>query len=168
MQERNRLKSAVIAVIIGVLPLAAIGLVICFLVWFEVGTVRFANQSTASVIQAWQGVAELVKTLLASFWSSFVILLGFSVVAFILGALARIFAQFEEFNPTATIVYQVAAVIGVLSSTPLLVPYVAAQLLSGNRKALISQAKQVTVGLLAPPDKSLARSNDSDDADNTG
>ncbi|MFQ3638044.1 MAG: hypothetical protein SNJ57_19645 [Cyanobacteriota bacterium] len=166
MQERNKLKSVVIAVITGFLALAAIGLVIGFLGWFGAGTVSFATQSTASVVQAWQGIAGLVETLLASSWSSVVILIGFSVLALIVWWLARVFAQYEEFNPTATLVYQVVAPIGVVSglllSTPLLVPYAVAQVFSGNGDALIGQAKQVA-GLLAPPEvKSLPTSNDSD------
>jgi hypothetical protein len=162
MQERNRLKSVVIAIITGLLALAAIMLVIGFLGWFGAGIFSFANQSTESVIQAWQGIAGLVKTLLASSWSSIVILIGFSVLALIVWWLARVFAQYEEFNPTATLVYQVVAPIGVMSglllSTPLLVPYAAVQVASGNSDALIDQAKQVA-GLLAPPEvKSLPRS----------
>jgi len=166
MQERNRLKSVVIAVITGFLALSAIGLVIGFLGWFGAGTVTFANRSTASVIQAWQGIAGLVETILASSWSTVVILSGFSVLALIVWRLARVFAQYEEFNPTATIVYQVVAPVGfasgLLLSMPLLIPYAATQVFSGKSDALIGQAKQVA-GLLAPPEvKSLPRSRDSD------
>lgn len=162
MQERNRLKSVVIAVITGFLALAAVGLVVGFLGWFGSGTISFANKSTTSVTQAWQGIAGLIEVLLTSSWSSIVILIGFSIVALIVWWLARVLAQY---NPVATIVHQVVAPIGVVSglllATPLLVPYAAAQVVSGNGDALIGQARQVA-GLLAPPEvKSLPRGSDS-------
>jgi hypothetical protein len=158
MQERNRLKSAAIICIQGLLALAAVGLIIGFLGWFGSGIISFSNKSTVGITQAWQGIAGLVETLLTSSWSSILILGGFSIFALTVWWLARIFAQYEEFNPMATIVYQVvtpiAVIPGLLFSTPLLFPYVAIQIFSGNSDILIGQAQQAA-SLIAPPEVKL-------------
>jgi hypothetical protein len=158
MPEQNRLKSAAIIAITGFLSLGAVGLIAGFLVWFGSGFISFANKSTAGITQAWQGISGLVETLLTSSWSSIVILGGFSILALIVWWLARTFAQYEEFNPAATIVYQVVTPIviipSLLLSSPFLFSYVAIQAFSGNGDALINQVQQVA-GLIAPPEVKL-------------
>jgi hypothetical protein len=167
MPEQNTVESAAIIAIKGFLALAAIGLIVGFLGWFGSGFMSFANKSTAGITQAWQGIAGLVETFLTSSWSSIVILGGFSILALIVWWLARIFAQYEEFNPIATIVYQVVTPITVipslLISTPFWFSYAAIQLFSGNGDVLIGQAQQVA-GLVTPPEvKFLPKGKDDND-----
>ena len=149
----------------GFLALSAIVLVLGFLGWFCFGTISFANQSTTSAIHAWQGISGLVVIFLGSIWSSIVIIAGFSILALLVWCLARIFAQYEDYNPLATIVYQVTTPVVVIPISllfaPLLLPYAVQRVFSGNGANLIGQAKQIG-SLFAPPEvKSLPGSKDS-------
>jgi hypothetical protein len=155
MQEQNRRQPA--DIITALLFSAAVTLIIGFLWWFSSGIISFADKSTVSAVQALQGISGLIETLFASSWSTLIILFGFFIITLMVCLFAKILSQYDEFNPIATIIYQTLGVTVIVSGSvflsPILVPYAAKQMFSGNSDALFGQAKQVA-GLIAPSDDS--------------
>jgi hypothetical protein len=156
MQEQNRRQPA--DIISALLFSVTVPLIIGSMWWFGSGIISFADKSTVSAVKALEGISGLVETLFASIWSTLIILSGFFIIALVMYLVAKILSQYDEFNPMATIIYQILGVTVIVSGSvllsPILVPYATTQMFSGNSDSLLGQAKQVA-GLIAPSDDSI-------------
>jgi hypothetical protein len=155
MQDQNR--EQLTGIITALLLSTTVALIVGFMWWFSSGIISFADKSTVSAVQALQGISGLIETLFASSWSTFIILFGLFIITLMVCLFAKILSQYDEFNPIATIIYQFLGVTVMVSGSvflsPILVPYAATQMFSGNGDALFGQAKHVA-GLIASSDDS--------------
>ncbi|MBD1906453.1 hypothetical protein H6F53_13295 [Trichocoleus sp. FACHB-832] len=175
MSKDSGIKKFVTNSVIVSLITAALLLIFGFLAWFGYGIWSLSKSTPEAVTKAWEAIAALLALGLASSISSVIILVGFCVISIVVWMLARVFAKYEEFQPIAEIVYQLLTPIIVipafLVTFPILVPYAAGRVLTGNGTQLLEQAKNISE-LLSPPetkflegDRSLGSKNLKEDDD---
>jgi hypothetical protein len=77
-----------------------------------------------------------------------VALFGFAIMALLIWWLSRIFSQYEEFQPTSIVVYQMVAPVGLVAglilASPVLISYATIRLFQGNGKSLMSEFKEAS------------------------
>ncbi len=135
---------------------SAITLVFGFIIWFVHGTVMVSDLSEKIVAQGWGALIALMAVFLSFIVPSIVTLFGFGVMALLIWWLSRVFSQYEEFQPTALIVYQLVAPVGMIAAlilaSPVLISYAVIRLFNGSGQALISEVKEAS-SILLPIEK---------------
>ncbi len=131
---------------------SAITLVFGFIFWFVHGTIMVSDLSEKIVAQGWGALIAAMAVFLSFIIPSLVTLFGFAVMALLIWWLSRVFSQYEEFQPTALIVHQLAAPIGMIAAlilaSPVLISYAVIRLFNGSGQALISEVKEASTILL--------------------
>jgi len=131
---------------------SAITLVFGFIIWFVHGTIMVSDLSEKIVDQGWGAFIALMAVFLSFIVPSIVTLFGFGVMALLVWWLSRVFSQYEEFQPTALIVYQLVAPVGMIAAlilaSPVLISYAVIRLFNGSGQALISEVKEASSILL--------------------
>ncbi|NES07066.1 MAG: hypothetical protein F6K22_32260 [Okeania sp. SIO2F4] len=131
---------------------SAITLVFGFIIWFVHGTIMVSDLSENIVAQGWGAIIALMAVFLSFIVPSIVTLFGFGVIALLIWWLSRVFSQYEEFQPTALIVYQLVAPVGMIAAlilaSPVLISYAVIRLFNGSGQALISEVKEASSILL--------------------
>ncbi|MGD1805470.1 hypothetical protein ACP6PL_08510 [Dapis sp. BLCC M126] len=131
---------------------SAITLVFGFIIWFVHGTIMVSDLSEKIVAQGWGAIIALMAVFLSFIVPSIVTLFGFGVIALLIWWLSRVFSQYEEFQPTALIVYQLVAPVGMIAAlilaSPVLISYAVIRLFNGSGQALISELKEASSILL--------------------
>ncbi|MEB3343139.1 hypothetical protein [Okeania sp.] len=131
---------------------SAITLVLGFIVWFVHGTIMVSDLSQKIVAQGWGALIGVMAVFLSFIIPSIVTLFGFAVMALLVWWLSRVFSQYEEFQPTSLIVYQLVAPVGMIAAlilaSPVLVSYAVIRLFSGSGQALILEVKEASSILL--------------------
>ncbi|NEQ74040.1 MAG: hypothetical protein F6K23_13920 [Okeania sp. SIO2C9] len=131
---------------------SAITLVFGFMIWFVHGTIMVSDLSEKIVAKGWGALIALMAVFLSFIVPSIVTLFGFAVMALLVWWLSRVFSQYEEFQPTALIVYQLVAPVGMIAAlilaSPVLISYAVIRLFNGSGQALISEVKEASSILL--------------------
>ncbi|MDY7003428.1 MAG: hypothetical protein SWX82_05530 [Cyanobacteriota bacterium] len=131
---------------------AALTLVFGFIYWFVHGTIMFSDLSEKIVTQGWGALITAMAVFVSFIIPSIFTLFGFAVMALLIWWLSKVFSQYEEFQPTALIVYQLAAPIGMIAAlilaSPVLISYAVIRLFNGSGQALISEVKEASSILL--------------------
>ena len=131
---------------------AAITLVFGFIIWFVHGTIMVSDLSEKIVAQGWGALIAAMAVFLSFIVPSIVTLFGFAIMALLVWWLSRIFSQYEEFQPTALIVHQLVAPVGMIAAlilaSPVLISYAVIRLFNGSGQALISEIKEASSILL--------------------
>ncbi|MEM1168056.1 MAG: hypothetical protein AAGJ08_02925 [Cyanobacteria bacterium P01_H01_bin.35] len=131
---------------------SAITLVFGFIIWFVHATVMVSDLSEKIVAQGWGALIALMAVFLSFIVPSIVTLFGFGVIALLIWWLSRVFSQYEEFQPTALIVYQLVAPVGMIAAlilaSPVLISYAVIRLFNGSGQALILELKEASSILL--------------------
>lgn len=161
MTETTEVKSLVINSLKVLLILLSLILIFGLIAWFAYGAISFSQASAKIVEQAWEAISILVGVILSSAISSLVIVFGIFILVFLVWRISGFMAQYEEFQPEATIVHQVvspvALIAGIIFASPILIPYASLQILKGNSEGILEQAKKV-LALLTPSTPSATRS----------
>lgn len=136
-------------------------LVFGFIIWFIHGTL-IVSTSAQLMTEGWEALVSVMALFLSVIVPSIITLFGFFVIAVLLWWISRVFAQYEEFQPTASIVHQVAAPVGLITGAmltlPILLPYATMQVFNGKGPELFAEVKQVT-GLISPPEPKYMTGN---------
>lgn len=131
---------------------SAITLVFGFIIWFVHGTLMVSDLSEKIVAQGWGALITAIAVFLSFIIPSIVTLFGFAVMALLVWWLSRVFSQYEEFQPTALIVHQLVAPVGMIAAlilaSPVLISYAVIRLFNGNGQALILEVKEASSILL--------------------
>ncbi len=131
---------------------SAITLVFGFIIWFVHGTIMVSDLSEKIVAKGWGALIAAMAVFLSFIVPSIVTLFGFAVMALLVWWLSRVFSQYEEFQPTALIVYQLVAPVGMIAAlilaSPVLISYAVIRLFNGSGQALISEVKEASSILL--------------------
>ncbi len=111
-----------------------------------------SDLSEKIVSQGWGALIAAMAVFLSFIIPSIVTLFGFAVMALLVWWLSRVFSQYEEFQPTALIVHQLVAPVGMIAAliiaSPVLIYYAMLRLFNGNGQALISEVKEASSILL--------------------
>ncbi|MDE5081550.1 MAG: hypothetical protein O4803_02970 [Trichodesmium sp. St15_bin1_1] len=131
---------------------SAITLVFGFIIWFVHGTIMVSDLSEKIVAQGWGALITVIAVFLSFVIPSIVTLFGFAIMSLLVWWLSRVFSQYEEFQPTALIVYQLVAPVGMIAAfilaSPVLISYAVIRLFNGSGEALISEVKEASNILL--------------------
>ncbi|NER03730.1 MAG: hypothetical protein F6K17_14450 [Okeania sp. SIO3C4] len=131
---------------------AALTLVFGFIYWFVHGTIMFSDLSEKIVTQGWGALITAMAVFVSFIIPSIFTLFGFAVMALLVWWLSKVFSQYEEFQPTALIVYQLVAPVGMIAAlilaSPVLISYGVIRLFNGSGQALISEVKEASSILL--------------------
>ncbi|MDJ0515942.1 MAG: hypothetical protein QNJ74_06620 [Trichodesmium sp. MO_231.B1] len=131
---------------------SAITLVFGFIIWFVHGTIMVSDLSEKIVAKGWGALIAAMAVFLSFIVPSIVTLFGFGVMALLVWWLSRVFSQYEEFQPTALIVYQLVAPVGMIAAlilaSPVLISYAVIRLFNGSGQALILEVKEASSILL--------------------
>ncbi|MGB3514493.1 MAG: hypothetical protein WBA93_35825 [Microcoleaceae cyanobacterium] len=131
---------------------SALTLVFGFIIWFVHGTIMVSDLSEKIVTQGWGALITAMAVFVSFIIPSIFTLFGFAVMALLVWWLSRVFSQYEEFQPTAIIVHQLAAPVGMIAAlvlaSPVLISYAVIRLFNGNGQALMSEVKEASNILL--------------------
>ena len=130
------------------LAMSALALVFGFIIWFVRGTLMVTELSEKILAQGWGAILGLMSVFLSFVIPTMVVLFGFVIMALLIWLLSRIFSQYEEFQPTSIIVYQMVAPVGLVAglilASPVLIPYATLRLFQGNGKSLLAEFKEAS------------------------
>lgn len=131
---------------------SAITLVFGFIIWFVHGTMMVSHLSEKIVAQGWSALITVIAVFLSFIIPSIFTLFGFAVMALLVWWLSRVFSQYDEFQPTALIVYQLVAPVGMIAAfilaSPVLISYAVIRLFNGSGQELILEVKEASSILL--------------------
>jgi len=130
------------------LAISALALVFGFIIWFVRGTLIVTELSEEILAQGWGAVLSFMSVFLSFIIPTMVALFGFAIMALLIWWLSRIFSQYEEFQPTSIVVYQMVAPVGLVAglilASPVLISYATIRLFQGNGKSLMSEFKEAS------------------------
>lgn len=137
------------------LAMSALALVFGFIIWFVRGTFLITELSEKILAQGWGAILGFMSVFLSFVIPTMVALFGFAIMALLIWWLSRIFSQYEEFQPTSIVVYQMVAPVGLVAglilASPVLISYAILRLFQGNGKSLMAEFKEAS-NMLLPED----------------
>ncbi|MDY6803746.1 MAG: hypothetical protein SXA11_08055 [Cyanobacteriota bacterium] len=148
MANKIETKTIFIKSVNVLLALSALALVFGFIIWFLRGTLMVTELSEEILDRGWGAVLGFMSVLLSFVIPTMVALFGFAIMALLIWWLSRIFSQYEEFQPTSIVVYQMVApvgfVAGLILASPVLISYATLRLFQGNGKSLMAEFKEAS------------------------